>query len=141
MSGSVMASDTDGAFDAIRFFAPLVVPVTVGKTTAILGPVVGSNSGKSVEVARWRIPEGVVLTALSLPGTTSGTSPELRSVISATRRLDREEWENLVNASNGCGLFGESGASETSAITARGQDSGSLAPGATAGTTQTTSVP
>ena len=141
MNGTVMKNETDGAFDAIRFFAPAVERISVGQTPALLGPVVGSNARRSIEIARWRMPGGVVLTALSLPGTTSGDSTDLRSVISATRRLDREEWENLVNASNGCGLFGESGASETSAITARGQDSGSLAPGATAGTTPATSVP
>ena len=142
MSGTLMASDTDSAFEAIRFFAPAVARVTVGRTAALLGPVVGSRSGSSsVEVARWTMPGGVVLTALSLPGATSVAAPDLRSVIGATRRLDRDEWENLVNGSTGCGLFGESGTSGTSAITARGQDSGSLAPSATVGTTPATSVP
>ena len=122
MNGTVITSESDGTFEAIRFFSPAVARVTVGRTAALLGPVVGSRSGSpSIEVARWRMPGGVVLTALSLPGATSVGAPDLHSVIRATRRLDRDEWENLVNGSTGCGLFGGEG--RTSAATARSQES------------------
>ncbi len=138
IGASVMWEGGDGRYDAIRFLAPAITPTTVSGRAVLMGPVVGAgpNDPRAIQLARWSPGPGVVLTALSLPGATQ--SPvDLRALITATRKLDRAEWEALIDQGDGCysvhGPNGErataSGAASSSATSSPSPTSTTVAGG------------
>ena len=134
---------TDAAtLQATRFFAPGLRHATIGGKDVITGtvPLTNSTDGSTVRLVMWR-DDDVMLTARVL--NQAGTDPrdlptdaDVDAVVASTHRLDRAQWEQLVDAGGACLLrnAGESNhasGSGSSATTGTG-------PSSTSSTTVTT---
>lgn len=82
-------------YETLRFFAPGLTHVELGKRQAIVG---NAWSDEGPAVVTWREPDGLVVRLVGL-----GVELEtLRDMAGATRELTRPEWVELVKGSDDC---------------------------------------
>ncbi len=122
-----------GEADAIRFVAPELAPTTIGGQAVLSGSLAPANNRGtgSPTLTRWSVQEGLYVTILSLPSP-SHAQPSLETLVRNTRRLNRAEWEDLINQSKGC--FSDLVSSRTASGSGSAQSSATSSPGTTATT-------
>lgn len=95
--------------EAVRFLGTGLHPVSIGGVRFLAGPLIatGQPTDGSLAMVRWTESHGVSLTLTSVTGSArpAPTLDQLEKLAVSTRKLDRSEWETLINQSDGC--FGD----------------------------------
>ena len=95
--------------EAVRFLGTGLRPITADGRRMLAGPLIatGRPSDGGLTMVRWTASDGISLTLTSIQssGRAAPTLAELEALAASTRKLDRSEWEALIDQSKGC--FGE----------------------------------
>ncbi len=121
LSGDVPGA---GGVEATRFFARGLRPTTVGSRSVLEGVLPATNTvdGTTVHVVVWSDGDvRLMLKLISEPGRAS-TAADLDAFVRATHRLDRSQWEQLLDDGTACLLNGRG---ESSSASGSGSSTGS----------------
>ena len=116
-----------GGVAATRFFAPGLRPAVVGGREVLEGvlPLTNTVEGTTAHVVVWT--DGDVMLTLSFDPRTAPSPEAVDAFVRDTHRLDRAEWEQLLDAGNACLLSGR-GESTSASGSASSSASSTTAP-------------
>jgi hypothetical protein len=130
-----------GAAAATRFFAPTLRRGTVGGRDVVEGVVTMTNTDgrQPTHVVVWHDGD-VMLVVRSQPSQYEPSSADLDAFVRSTHRLDRSEWEQLLDEGSACLLAGGESSSASGSGSSTASSTTSLGSQSSASTTETTST-